>query len=181
MGSLKGTGVRTRTPVVGRACVLTGLLFAFAATASAHALPPVLRSDRAARLATVRMWADQTAGNAGFNFDGLSTGRLVLTVPVGWRMVIDFRNLAPLPHSLVVEPWNERSDLRHPYAAFRGASTPHPFIGTASHQTQVLRFRVTRPGRYRLACGLPGHRDLGMWDTLIVSASARTASARVWK
>lgn len=174
---------RTRISVqVAAGLGMAGVLAMIATTsAAAHAIrtPPILHDAVASRIVTVRLWADQTPRNAGFNFDGYADGHLVVTVPVGWRVVLDFRNLAPLPHSLVVEPWNEPSDLRRPYAAFPGASTPDPFAGTPPQGAVSLHFTATRAGRYRLACALPGHRDLGMWDTLIVTARVRIPTVRV--
>lgn len=141
--------------------------------------PPIASSRPAQRAATLRVWAGSTRANEGLNFDGQADGHLVITVPVGWRVVVDFENLAALPHSLVVEPWREPTDLRRPYPAFAGAATPDPYRGTAAHGRAAFRFTASRTGRYRLACAVPGHRDLGMWAVLVVSPTAKGAAARV--
>jgi hypothetical protein len=139
----------------------------------------IVASQAARRTATVRLDAGSTRANEGLNFDGQAYGRLVVTVPLGWRVVVRFANLAALPHSLVVEPWREPSDLPHPYAAFAGAATPDPYAGTRAGGRAGFAFVASRTGRYRLACAVPGHRDLGMWAVLVVTKAARTAFARI--
>lgn len=154
------------------------MLFGSRSTATAA---PGRMVQTLARTHQVRMEvrAASTAANAGLNFDGYAFGRLVFTVPLGWRVQVAFRNVAPLPHSLVIEPWSEASDLRHPLPAFPGASSPDPYAGTRAGGSASFTFVASRPGRYRIACAVPGHRDLGMWDTLVVSRSAHAASVRV--
>lgn len=160
------------------ALVLAVVLNAAAAQVDAK-VAPIAVSRPARHAATLRLWAGSSRVNEGLNFDGQADGHLVITVPVGWRVVVHFENLAALPHSLVVEPWREPSDLRRPYAAFAGALTPDPYRGTASHGRVTFAFTAAVAGRYRLACAVPGHRDLGMWAVLVVSRTAKDAAARI--
>lgn len=168
-------------PVLAGTAMALGLAAASAATVGAAAptgMTSLVQTLPKAHLVRIDVRADSTAANAGLNFDGYAFGRLVFSVPRGWRVQIVFQNMAPLPHSLVVEPWQEPSDLRHPRPAFVGAQTPHPYHGTAPHKTSIISFIASKAGRYRLACAVPGHRDLGMWDTLVVSTQTRSATVR---
>lgn len=170
-------------PALAGATMAIGL--ALGAGAMAGAAPAaagvsgLVRTLPGAHVARLLVRADSTGANAGLNFDGYAFGRLVFSVPQGWRVEIVFQNLAPLPHSLVVEPWNEPSDLRRPSAAFAGAQTPDSYRGTGAHREATITFVASKAGRYRLACAVPGHRDLGMWDTLVVFPRSRKATARV--
>ena len=47
---------------------------------------------------------------------------------------------------------------------------------TKGAPAEIVRFTANKAGTYRLACGVPGHALSGMWDTFIVSASAKTAT-----
>jgi hypothetical protein len=174
---MKGSQCRTRIMAVGLLAFVSLPLAAVSVDAAPS--PHIVQSFRARRVVRIRMWAAATTANAGLNFDGYAFGRLVVVVPLGWRVSVEFRNLAPLPHSMVVEPWGETPDLRHPRPAFRGASTPSPYAGTAARRSDAFSFIASRPGRYRLACAVPGHRDLGMWDTLVVSRSAEQATVHI--
>ena len=57
------------------------------------------------RFANVLMIASLTKASGGFNFDGYAKGRLVVTVPQGWTVHVDFRNVGPAPHILMVVSW----------------------------------------------------------------------------
>ncbi len=42
--------------------------------------------------------------------------------------------------------------------------------------TQKFSFIADKAGKYAIVCGVPGHDAAGMWDTLVVSDSAATAT-----
>lgn len=152
-----------------------------AASASAFAAPsPAAKYLKALPKSHMAIWtvvAGVGTVNGGENFDGFAKGKMTISVPAGWTLKIPFKNAGDLPHSLVVEPWNENYNSPQPKPAFAGAETSNPVDGTAPGSGQTLAFKVLKPGKYRVICAVPGHAALGMWDTLIVKKGLSTA---VW-
>ena len=62
--------------------------------------------------------------NNGFNFDGYGRGELLVTVPVGWRVVVDCENRGRTRHSCAIVAGSLAAR-----PAFRGAATPAPAAG----------------------------------------------------
>lgn len=123
--------------------------------------------------------ADGSA-NGGENFDGYAKGQLTFTVPKGWNVIIDF-SVSPsagIPHSLAVVPGNGKFSMTNPKPVFEGAATPNPVDGTPPGDKVTLHFKVTKAGKYQLACLIPGHAQLGMWDWLVVTAKGAQATAK---
>ena len=111
--------------------------------------------------------------NGELNFDGASYGKLVITVPLGAQVRLTLENKGALPHSLQLIPNTTQlpAQAGNP-PAFPGAETPDPIAGIIKGQTQVAQFTATKPGKYLLICGFPGHAPLGMYATLIVAPSS---------
>src|SRR5260221_3693950 len=62
-----------------------------------------LTVDTTAKTATFQLTSGLTPLNGGLNFNGFNDGKLTLTVPTGWTVVIRFTNHdANLPHSAEV-------------------------------------------------------------------------------
>lgn len=100
----------------------------------------------------------------GFNFDGYGNGKLTVTVPEGWKVVVTCTNRQSLPHSCAIV-----SGPSSTTPAFLGASTPDPTTGLPQGQSATFSFTPNQTGTYRIACLVPGHEDAGMWDTLVVA------------
>lgn len=112
------------------------------------------------------------------NFNGYHDGHMVITIPMNWRITIDFVNTDNAQaHSAMIVPLADHTMMDIPInqVAFPHASTPDPTEGTPSHITQSYTFVADHPGIYALACGVPGHAAMGMWDKLVVSATCKTA------
>src|SRR6266853_3348551 len=65
-----------------------------------------LTVDTTAKTATLQLTAGLTQLNGGLNFNGFNDGKLTLTVPTNWTVVLRFANHdANLPHSVeVIDP-----------------------------------------------------------------------------
>jgi FtsP/CotA-like multicopper oxidase with cupredoxin domain len=115
--------------------------------------------------------------NGGMNFNGATNGALTLVVPVGWHVVLNFRNADPnMPHSAVVIPAVTPVPAAAGRPAFAGATTRQPDQGLATGARQRMRFAADRGGAYMIFCAVPGHGMAGMWIRLDISASATRAS-----
>src|SRR5437867_3070386 len=62
-----------------------------------------LTVDTTAKTATFQLTSGLTQLNGGLNFNGFNDGKLTLTVPTGWNVVIRLKNQDPnLAHSVEV-------------------------------------------------------------------------------
>ena len=128
-----------------------------------------------ARTASLVLVAGYDGSNNGFNFDGYGRGKLLVRVPVGWRVTVTCRNAASMRHSCAIVRGAQTIT-----PAFRGAATRVPTLGLDSGEVARFRFTASRAGTYRIACLVPGHEQARMWDVFDVggvrhpSISART-------
>lgn len=53
---------------------------------------PYLETNRSTRTVNLLLLADAPVGPGRFNFDGASAGRMTVTVPVGWKVVVECSN-----------------------------------------------------------------------------------------
>jgi sulfocyanin len=134
-----------------------------------------LHADTVTKTATLQLVAGLTGLNGALNFNGFRDGGLTLTVPLGWTVVMQFRNHdGMLPHSAEVIPDTHPLPTGPVAPAFARAFTVRLEQGLVSEQTDDLRFIADRGGSYLIFCGVPGHGAAGMWVRLAVSGS-------VWK
>ncbi len=139
--------------------------------------PTWLKVDSAATSAEFSLIAGLGGINGGMNFNGATSGALTLVVPVGWHVVLNFRNDDPnMPHSAVVIPAVTPVPAGAGRPTFAGATTRQPDQGLSTGSRQSLRFDADRAGSYMIFCAVPGHGMAGMWMRLEVSASATRAS-----
>ncbi len=120
---------------------------------------------------TLTLIAGYNGARHGFNFNGYSTGSMVIQIPVGTHVQVIFHNHARFPHSAVITAYqNHTRDSAQGFPlAFAGASTPRANQGTPPGATQRFAFVASRPGRYALVCGVAQHARMGMWDTFQVT------------
>lgn len=109
--------------------------------------------------AHLELLAGIPAGPGEFNFDGASAGRMTVTVPLGWTVVVTCVNYATnLSHSCnIVRAGSSK-------AAFPGSVMDNARGGLAPGKSTRFPFRTTRTGNFQIACLVNGHRDAGMWD-----------------
>lgn len=145
------------------AVLVAGVIGAFGAVAPGHGAP----------VAQFSIVAAQTPANGENNFNGASKGKLVITVPVGAMVQINFKNQGTLPHSLQVIPsTNTLPATALSAPAFPGAQVPNPQNGIQKGQTVNVHFTASKAGRYLMICGFPGHALLGMYANFEVLPAA---------
>jgi hypothetical protein len=142
--------------------------FTHPALAAVSASGRWLASDTARRTVSLTLVAGYNAANNGFNFDGYGRGKLLVRVPLGWRVTVTCRNDAELRNSCAVVRGPQTVTL-----AFRGAATTTPVLGLRSGQTERFSFTASRAGTYRIASLVPGHEEARMWDVLVVGGVRR--------
>jgi sulfocyanin SoxE-like protein len=128
-----------------------------------------LSSDAATKTVSLTMLAGGQSVNHGYNFNGYINGRLVISVPKGWRITVRCQ-VDPLSgaHSCSVV---RGPDTARP--AFPGSTLPDP-TGSGFVQagdTKTFTFTAGAPMVGRFACLLTGHQAAGMWATFQVTDS----------
>jgi FtsP/CotA-like multicopper oxidase with cupredoxin domain len=151
-----------------------GVSAAFAqAPVAPHIDPTWLKSDSGTHTVEFSLIAGLGGLNGGMNFNGVTNGALGLVVPVGWHVVLRFRNADPnLPHSAVVIAAATPVPAAAGRPAFDAATTSRPEQGLATGAIQRMVFDADHEGSYMIFCAVPGHGMAGMWIRLEVSASA---------
>ena len=136
-----------------------------------------LQADTVTKTATFQLVAGLTGLNGALNFNGFRDGGLTLTVPLGWTVLMHFRNHdGMLPHSAEIIADTHPLPVGPVAPAFARAFTVRLEQGLVSEQTDDLRFIADRGGSYLIFCGVPGHGAAGMWVRLAVSGSVRMPS-----
>jgi len=139
--------------------------------------PSWLQVDSVTRMVTFQLVAGLTGLNGALNFNGFRDGELTLTVPLGWTVVMHFRNHdGMLPHSAEIIPDTHPLPTGPVAPAFPRAFTLRLDQGLISEQTDDIRFIADRGGSYLIFCGVPGHGAAGMWVRLEVLGSVRKPS-----
>ncbi|MCL6637675.1 MAG: multicopper oxidase domain-containing protein [Alicyclobacillus sp.] len=126
-----------------------------------------LQTDQVHRRVMVTLVAGM--GKREDNLNGYTNGAFTVAVPLGWTVVVHFRNASlQRPHSLMVVPFQTATaQIRQP--AFAGAATPHWQTGTLPQQSASFQFVADKPGRFAFVCAIPHHQDRGMWAALTVT------------
>jgi sulfocyanin len=136
-----------------------------------------LTVDTTAKTATFQLTAGLTQLNGGLNFNGFNDGKLTLTVPVNWTVVLRFVNRdANLPHSAeVVDTTKPMPAGPVEPPAFPRAMTVQGRLlqGLGSGETDSVRFVANKAGSYMIFCAVPGHGLAGMWIRLKVSPTEK--------
>jgi uncharacterized cupredoxin-like copper-binding protein len=128
--------------------------------------------DTVTKTATFQLVAGQTKLNSGLNFNGFNDGKLTLTVPQNWNVVIQFTNKDPnLPHSAEVVDTTKPMPAGPVDPTFARAMTTKLANGHASGEAETFRFVANKPGSFLIFCAVPGHGLAGMWIRLNVSST----------
>jgi hypothetical protein len=113
------------------------------------------------------------------SFNGARRGGRILTVPVGWRINIEFTNRDPeLPHSAAIIAGLEPVPEQLPSSAFPQAQTAKIEEGLLEGDSDQFTFVADRGGRYFIACAVLGHAQRGQWLVLDVSTTATIPAYR---
>jgi hypothetical protein len=168
---------------VTAALVVSGVAAPLSRAVAQHETPPPLVDsswlsvDTATSTATFELSAGLTGLNGALNFNGFRDGGLTLTVPLGWTVVMHFRNHdGMLPHSAEVIDDVHPLPTQPVTPAFPRAATLRLAEGLISEGRDDIRFIADKGGSYLIFCGVPGHGAAGMWVRLAVSGSVRQPS-----
>jgi len=145
-----------------------------AATGPAKAPTWVTTTGKVVHLTLISGWNNV---NAGFNFNGAAHGGMVVTAPLGDKVVVTYTNAVSVPHDVDIIPYQTPLPGRGVSPAFSGATTFKP--GTplpGKGVPQTATFVASKAGKFMIICGVPGHAAGGMWDTFVVSPTAKVAS-----
>lgn len=158
--------------VLFASCVMLGATRASAQ--STNPTPPIdctqLTVDTVTKTATFQLIAAQTGLNSGLNFNGFNDGKLTLTVPQNWNVVIQFTNKdANLPHSAEIVDTTKPMPAGPVDPTFARAATIKLMEGMPNGAGDTFRFVANKPGSFLIFCAVPGHGLAGMWIRLKVS------------
>ena len=154
-----------------------GLIGALGCLVVAGAVLPGTPAQAVGHTVEMSMTVQATA-NGGYNYDGYAKGALscdlnrsagrssysLRTWPTSRTASSSCRCAATPPSVPATTP------------AFPGAATPNVQGGLPVKTTATVTFTASKPGTYEFVCGVPAHAVLGMWDKLVVSASATQPS-----
>ncbi len=141
---------------------LTGLALL---SGQVFAASPWLSYNAKAHTATLTIIAGY---KGGFDFNGDSKGKMIVTIPAGTKVTVKFSNKASLPHSVLITTWADRMAASNFATPFKGASSPNPTNGSTAGTPSTFTFTANTVGTYAIVCAVPGHALAGMWDTLKV-------------
>ncbi len=120
--------------------------------------------------------AGKTSANSNLNFNGYAKGAMTITVPVGWTVVVHYKNNTAARHSFVVIDYTGKQPDKGIPPVFKGATTRDPVDGVGAGHEETITFVADRAGKYEFMCGVLGHAFSGMWDFLVVSPTAKAPS-----
>jgi sulfocyanin len=134
-----------------------------------------LTVDSSSKTATFQLISGLTQLSSGLNFNGFNDGKLTLTVPTGWTVVIRFKNQDPnLPHSAeVVDSAKPIPAGPVDPPAFAHAMSTKLMTGLAPGDSGTFKFVANKAGSYMILCAVPGHGLAGMWLRLNVSPAEK--------
>jgi len=124
-----------------------------------------IKVEPASQAVVVTLIAGHPATDNQFNYDGYSSGALVLTVPVGWQVTIQCLNHGTVPNSCAIVADGKATSPVQP-----DWSTPDPQRGLDPGQSSGFTFTMAAPGSYRIASLVGGSEASGMWMDLEVKA-----------
>ena len=123
-----------------------------------------IKVDDASRSAVVTLIAGYPATDIQFNYDGYSSGSLVLNVPAGWQITLQCENHGTVANSCAVVRDEKATQPIDPMWTTNEL---------APGQSATFIFTPTILGSYRIASLVDGHEASGMWLDLEVVASGR--------
>ena len=175
----------THYPILPMLVVGLGLWMASAAIsrpASADEIKPSwMTFDADQQVVRLVMVGSADGSNGTMNFNGYGNGDMTVTVPLGWKVEVEFQNkgLGALPHSLVVMNEVKPLPIEGGVPAFPKAVTNRLVAGMMAGTNDGFEFVASKEGRFLFYCGVAGHGSTGMWDYLVVSKDAALPSVQV--
>ena len=114
-----------------------------------------------------------------WNFNGYAQGSATITVPLGFKVNLEFTNNDPtMAHSIGVAPKMDTypAMFDNPQPVFEGAISSNPtdmLNATKTGGSESLSFVASEAGEYVLICYVPGHAAVGMYVNFVVSAGGK--------
>ena len=150
----------------------------FAIVLMAAACAPTRGQAITSKTVELGLVAGKTPVNGTLNFNGYAHGAMSLTVPVGWRIVIHYKNNSALRHSLSVISYSGTQPDKAESPVFAGASTRDLVDGIGVGREETITFIAGKAGKYEFFCGVLGHAQAGMWGFLVVSPTAKAPNVQ---
>lgn len=139
--------------------------------------PDWFKYDKASNTVTMTITAGLTDAKNHWNYNGAHDGNMIITVPQGAKVTIDFKNDDPaMAHSIgIVDKVGGYSATPTLDPVFDGAvSTPHSATdGLAPGKSETINFTAANAGNYAAICYMAGHAATGMWIHFNVSADGK--------
>jgi hypothetical protein len=155
--------------------VVAGCLIAAGAAGSAiaartgrpAAAPKWLTFNSANQTAKLTLVSGYKGVNAEYSFDGYAYGKMIVTIPEGWKLVVTCStdDSASVSHSCAITKKVDSTKL-----AFAHAQISDPINGVAPGSASTFTFVASKTGRFIIDCLVTGHATTGMWDVLRVDA-----------
>ncbi len=167
---------------LGLAALCAGLIGrAPAVQADEQITPPWMTVEADQQLVRLLFVASADGSNGTMNFNGYGNGGMTVTVPLGWKVAVEFQNkgLGALPHSLAVINEVTPLPVEGGSPAFPRALTRRLVAGMMAGETDTFDFVAGKEGRFLWWCGVAAHGVAGMWDYLVVSKDAKAPSVTV--
>ncbi len=131
--------------------------------------------DKSAKTLKLTVTAGLTSAKNYWNFNGGHDGDMIITVPVGTKVTLDFKDADPnMAHSLgIVDKVGGYSATPTLPAVFPGAITKQhgPATGVQPKKSETLHFTASKAGKYGMICYMAGHAATGMWIRFNVSSN----------
>jgi len=126
----------------------------------------ILVTDTATKSVVVHLVAAEGAVAGGMNFNGFANGDMQVQVPTGWKVKVILKvGGGSMAHSVLIVPWTEKAKRSKWHLAFPHAAVADYVSGIeAGDAPQTFTIKASKPGKYGLVCGVPGHIAQGMWD-----------------
>lgn len=155
---------------IGAASLLWGC-----GTKQADLTSKFMKVDTASQTVTLNLIAAYTTANNYENFNGYANGGMVITIPTGYTVKVNYYDNGGIPVDVGVYTGDDR-------LAFQGAGDSidtmfeNPVAGIEPGQAESVKFVASTAGTYQIAnfidrfeqLGVNANQDLGMWDTLKV-------------
>lgn len=143
-------------------------------------MPDWFHLDEANKAVHMTITAGSTPAINHWNFNGGHNGNMTITVPEGYAVTIEFKNVDPngMAHSLgIVAGATSFAAMIEPDPVFPGAVTENPTSmtdGTMPGEEETITFTAATAGQYTMVCFVAGHAATGMWVNFNVSAEGES-------
>ncbi len=139
--------------------------------ATSPTAPLISSVDPPAKSVVIDAVGGPSQANNGFDFNGYFGGDATITLPLGWQVTVECKNIGILHHNCAIVNTDTSSPLGG-RIQFNAVSNTDPTAGLQPNTSATFTFTASRAGNYRLACVIPGHEDEGMWINLVISPNA---------